>query len=78
METVPAFERMLICSGIRLFKYYLDISKDEQKKRLAARRTDPLKQWKTSPIDAAAQKHWDDYSIARNDMFARTHTQLAP
>ena len=78
METVPAFEQMLIRSGIRLFKYYLDISKDEQKKRLAARRTDPLKQWKMSPIDAAAQKHWDDYSIARNDVFARTHTQLAP
>ncbi|WP_455383931.1 polyphosphate kinase 2 [Acidihalobacter prosperus] len=78
METVPAFEQMLIRSGIHLFKYYLDISKREQKKRLAARRTDPLKQWKMSPIDAAAQKHWDDYSVARNEMFARTHSALAP
>ena len=78
METVPAFEQMLIRSGIRLFKYYLDISKDEQKKRLADRRTDPLKQWKMSPIDAVAQKHWDDYSVARNEMFARTHNALAP
>lgn len=78
METVPAFEQMLIRSGIRLFKYYLDISKDEQKKRLAARRTDPLKQWKMSPIDAVAQKHWGDYSAARNEMFARTHSALAP
>ncbi|AOV16809.1 polyphosphate kinase 2 [Acidihalobacter aeolianus] len=78
METVPAFEQMLIRSGVHLFKYYLDISKHEQKQRLAARRTDPLKQWKMSPIDAAAQKHWDDYSQARNDMFARTHSALAP
>lgn len=78
METVPAFEQMLIRSGIRLFKYYLDISKDEQKKRLAERRTDPLKQWKMSPIDAVAQKHWNDYSAARNEMFARTHSALAP
>ena len=78
METVPAFEQMLIRSGITLLKYYLDISKDEQKARLDARRKDPLKQWKLSPIDAAAQKHWDDYSVARNAMFARTHTPLAP
>jgi len=78
METAPAFEQMLIRSGIRLFKYYLDISKAEQKKRLAARRSDPLKQWKMSPIDAVAQKHWSDYSTARNDMFARTHSPMAP
>jgi polyphosphate kinase len=78
MDTVPAFEQMLIRSGIRLFKYYLDISKDEQKKRLADRRSDPLKQWKMSPIDAVAQKHWDDYSVARNEMFARTHSALTP
>jgi polyphosphate kinase len=78
METVPAFEQMLIRSGIHLLKYYLDISKSEQKKRLAARRTDPLKQWKMSPIDAVAQKHWNDYSLARNEMFARTHSAPAP
>ena len=78
METVPAFEQMLVRSGIHLLKYYLDISKSEQKERLAARRTDPLKQWKVSPIDAVAQKHWDDYSAARNEMFARTHNVLAP
>ena len=78
MEMAPAFEQMLIRSGLRLFKYYLDISKAEQKKRLAARRSDPLKQWKMSPIDAVAQKHWSDYSTARNDMFARTHSPMAP
>ena len=78
METVLPFEHMLVRSGIRLFKYYLDISKKEQKKRLDARRTDPLKQWKMSPIDAVAQKHWSDYSIARNEMFARSHSPMAP
>ena len=78
METVPAFEQMLARSGITLIKYYLDISKAEQKARLEARRKDPLKQWKLSPIDAAAQKHWRDYSACRNEMFARTHTASAP
>ncbi len=78
METVPAFEQMLVRSGIQLFKYYLDIDKAEQKQRLKDRLTDPLKQWKMSPIDAAAQKHWKDYSTARNAMFARTHTPSAP
>jgi polyphosphate kinase 2 len=78
METVPVFEQMLVRSGIQLFKYYLDIDKAEQKQRLKDRMTDPLKQWKMSPIDAAAQKHWKDYSTARNAMFARTHTPTAP
>jgi polyphosphate kinase 2 len=78
METVSAFEQMLIRSGIILIKYYLDISKHEQEKRLESRRKDPLKQWKISPIDAVAQKHWDDYSLARNAMFARTHTLITP
>ncbi len=77
-ETVPAFEQMLVRSGIKLIKYYLDISKAEQKARLSARRKDPLKQWKLSPIDGAAQKHWRDYSASRNEMFARTHSAMAP
>jgi polyphosphate kinase 2 len=78
LETVPTFERLLERSGIQLFKYYLDISKNEQKKRLKDRRTDPLKQWKISPIDEAAVKHWKDYSRARNAMFARSNDPLAP
>lgn len=78
MTTVPEFETMLIRSGITLFKYYLDIHKSEQKKRLEAREVDPLKQWKSSPIDAEASKRWSDYSEARNAMFARTHTALSP
>lgn len=78
METVANFEHMLVRSGIKLLKYYLDISKAEQKRRLKARREDVLKQWKTSPIDDQAQKHWADYSIARNAMLARTHNPVAP
>ncbi|MGB3810334.1 MAG: polyphosphate kinase 2 [Parvibaculum sp.] len=78
MSTVSAFEEMLIGSGIVLLKYYLDISKPEQKKRLAARHKDPLKQWKISPVDEAALKHWDDYTKARDAMFARTHTLHSP
>lgn len=78
MATVPTFEDMLIGSGIELLKFYLDISKDEQAKRLDDRRKDPLKQWKISPIDQVAQEKWDDYSKARDAMFARTHTLRSP
>ncbi len=78
LETVPAFERMLVRSGISLFKYYLDIDKREQKRRLAERRRDPLKQWKLSPVDAKAQQLWHQYSKARDAMFERTHTEFAP
>ena len=78
IETVPVFEQLLVRSGIRLFKYYLDIDRAQQKKRLKARLDDPLKQWKSSPIDAVALQHWKDYSVARNSMLARTHNPVAP
>lgn len=78
LKTVPVFEEMLIRSGIHLFKYYLDIDKAEQKRRLDARRKDPLKQWKISPIDEAALKHWKDYSHARDVMLERTGTKVSP
>jgi polyphosphate kinase 2 len=77
-ETVPFFEQMLTRAGIRLIKLYLDISREEQRERLDDRRKDPLKQWKVSPIDEAAQKHWDDYSKARDEMLVRTHNAIAP
>lgn len=77
MQAVLAFEHMLIDADIRLLKYYLDISKDEQCRRLERRRTDPLRQWKASPIDAVALEHWDDYSKARDDMLQRTHNTTA-
>lgn len=72
MESVCEFEQMLVRSGIRLIKYYLDISKPEQKRRLASRRQDPLKQWKVSPIDNQAVSLWAKYSKARNKMLERT------
>jgi polyphosphate kinase 2 len=75
---VPTFERLLVDSGIVLFKYYLDISREEQAQRLKARSEDPLKQWKISPIDAVALEHYDDYTRARDRMLARTHNKLTP
>ena len=78
MEEVGSFEQMLTHSGILFFKYYLDISKDEQKRRLDARKNDPLKQWKISPIDQQAQKYWKEYSQARDEMFANTSYVYAP
>lgn len=78
MNSVPKFEEMLVNSGIKLLKYYLDISKSEQIERLADRRRDPLKQWKVSPIDAVAVKRWKAYSDARDAMLMRTHTAIAP
>tara|TARA_R110002020_G_scaffold26460_38_gene85599 strand:- start:2630 stop:3430 length:801 start_codon:yes stop_codon:yes gene_type:complete len=78
METVLDFEHMLVRSGITLLKYYIDISFETQSERLEARHTDPLKQWKISPIDAVASEHWDDYSNARNEMLARTHNPISP
>ena len=78
MHSVPKFEEMLVNSGIKLLKYYLDVSKDEQTRRLVQRRRDPLKQWKISPIDAVAIKHWKAYSEARDTMLLRTHTAVAP
>jgi len=78
MQSVLDFEHMLVKSGIRLLKYYLDISSEEQRKRLKERRTDPLKQWKISPVDKQATRQWDAYSLARNEMLARTHNPLAP
>jgi polyphosphate kinase 2 len=78
LEEVIPFEHMLINSGIQIVKYYLDIGKKEQKKRLQARRDDPLKQWKTSAIDEVAIKHFDAYTEARDRMLAKTSTSLSP
>jgi len=78
LAMAPRFEEMLTEAGIRLVKYYLDITKAEQKKRLKSRRHDPLKQWKLSEIDLKAPKLWRAYSKARNEMLVRTHTATAP
>jgi polyphosphate kinase 2 len=78
MATVNDFESVLVRSGVRLFKYYLDISKDEQARRLQDREKDPLTQWKISPIDQQAQKKWNAYSTYRNAMLLKTSTAEAP
>ena len=78
LRDAPDFERMLVESGIKLVKIWLDISKEEQKHRLDARREEPLKALKVSDMDAVAQAKWDDYSSARDVMLSRTHTPLAP
>jgi polyphosphate kinase 2 len=76
-EVVP-FESMLAKAGIHVIKYYLDIGRDEQRRRLRARARDPLTQWKSSPVDAAALERWDAYTRARDRMLRRTHAAHAP
>jgi polyphosphate kinase 2 len=78
LRHAPEFERNLQEAGIRLIKFWLDISKDEQAKRLESRRKDPLKRFKTSPLDKEAQKRWDAYTAARDEMLTRTHTAAGP
>jgi polyphosphate kinase len=75
---VKLFEKMLVESNLIILKYYLDIGKEEQWKRLKAREDDPLKQWKISPIDQQALKHWKDYSEARDEMLLKTNFKHAP
>lgn len=78
LRDTPVFEHMLLEGGVRLVKLWLDISRQEQADRLEARRTDPLKILKISPLDAVAQEKWEAYSDARNEMLTRTHTAEAP
>lgn len=75
---VPAFEQLLAHCGFELAKYYLDISKGEQKRRLRERRENPLKQWKRSTVDDRAVDLWKAYGAARDEMLARTHLPFAP
>jgi polyphosphate kinase 2 len=78
LRTAPSLEAGLKEAGIRFHKLYLVVNREEQLKRLDARRTDPLKSWKLSPLDLEAPKHWDDYTRAQNDMFLFTHTPQSP
>jgi polyphosphate kinase len=78
LVAVVPFEKMLVRDGMSLRKFYLDIDKAEQKKRLEARKDDPLKQWKISPVDEVAAKNWKAYSKARDIMLARTSHEAAP
>lgn len=78
LSTVNSLESTLTQSGVTVLKYYLDISKKEQKSRLESRENDPLKQWKISPIDQQAQKKWKAYSNYRNAMLLKTSTADSP
>ncbi len=78
MRQCPQMERMLVNSGIRLFKYWFSVTRDEQFRRFQARKTDPLKQWKLSPIDQASLEKWEDYTEAKEAMFFYTDTADAP
>jgi polyphosphate kinase 2 len=78
LRQTPVLERMLVNSGIRLFKYWFSVSRHEQAKRFKARQVDPLKQWKLSPVDMASIDKWDDYTRAKEEMFFHTDTADAP
>jgi polyphosphate kinase 2 len=78
LRSCPAWERDIIGSGIRMIKYWFDISKEEQTRRFTARINDPRKIWKLSPMDLKSHRHWYDYSRARDAMFAATHTPASP
>jgi polyphosphate kinase 2 len=75
---VPGFEQALVESGISLFKLWFTVSRETQAKRFAARQEDPLKQWKFSPMDAEAQRRWDEYSEARDEMLVHADSPVAP
>lgn len=77
-RSVPEFERMLVRSGIILIKYWFSITDEEQEFRFRMRISDPLKRWKLSPMDMESRKHWEDYTKAKEEMLARTHTEDAP
>jgi len=77
-RSVPEFEKMLVRSGIRIFKYWFSVSDDEQEARFMARIQDPLKQWKLSPMDLESRRRWEDYTRAKEVMLERTHIPEAP
>ena len=78
LRQCPEVERMLVNSGIRLFKFWFSVSREEQAYRFDRRKTSPLKQWKISPIDLASLNKWDEYTHAKEAMFFYTDTADAP
>jgi len=78
LEVVPPFEKLIIESGIILLKYWLEVSPEEQTRRLTARIDDPRKIWKLSPMDLKSYNRWDDYTRARDEMFAKTDVPWSP
>ncbi len=78
LQQVPEFEHMLYEDGVTIIKFWFSISKEEQAKRFDARRQNPLKQWKLSPVDEKAQELWDAYTRSKEEMFSKTHTTYSP
>lgn len=78
LRQAPELERMLVNSGIILFKFWFSVSRVEQFRRFKSRQNDPLKQWKLSPVDMASLERWHDYSIAKDAMMFHTDTRDAP
>ena len=78
LKVVPLFEKLMVESGIILLKYWLEVSPEEQTRRLESRIDDGRKIWKLSPMDLKSYDRWDDYTRARDEMFAATDTAWAP
>ena len=78
LREIPKFETMIANSGILLFKFYFSVSKEEQAKRFAERKTDPLKQFKLSPVDEKSQELWDQYTIAKYSMLLSSNNPRCP
>lgn len=78
MRETPNLERMIANCGIKLYKYWFSVTQDEQRRRFVSRETDPLKQWKLSPIDRQSMDKWDAYTRAKKAMFFYTDTADAP
>lgn len=78
LKDVPSLEEMLVQSGIKLFKFYFSVSREEQKARFESRRKDPLKHYKISPVDEKAQKMWDQYSVRKFQMLTATQRENTP
>jgi len=77
-QHVNVFEEMVVSAGVHLIKYWFEVGFEEQQRRFHARIDDPTKHWKLSPTDLESQRRWYDYSRARDEMLARTHTPIAP
>jgi len=78
LKDVPEFEKMIADEGIQIFKFYFSVSKKEQARRFKSRESDPLKQYKLSPVDKESQRLWDEYTLAKFMMLSATHTNDAP
>ena len=78
LELCPQIEKFLVAGGVTLIKLWMEVGNEEQKRRFEARATDPLRQWKLSPMDLPSRKRWYDYSRARDAMFKKTDTRFAP